>query len=181
MTGPTVAGRICATVLLVVVLGVSSAVAAGVRYQAPDGSWELSYPQGWEVVASRDGRAVAFVAPAVAVGQARLRPSLVVSALAVPAGLAEAAVKQVATQAVTQGMPGAVLLGEETITAADGGVVWIRYYAVPAQQAPPLYLVVGIAMRGRLYVLLGSTSSALPDYRQQAAVFRASMASFRGR
>jgi len=181
MTGPTVAGRICATALLVVVLGVSPAVAAGVRYRAPDGSWELSYPQGWEVVGSRDGRAVAFVAPPVAVGQARLRPSLVMSALAMPAGLAEAAVKQVATQAVTQGMPGAVLLGEETIAAADGGVVWIRYYAVPAQQAPPLYLVVGIALRGRLYVLLGVTSSALPDYRQQAAVFRASMGSFRGR
>jgi len=59
--------------------------------------------------------------------------------------------------------------------------VSIRYYAVPAEQAPPLYLVVGIAIRGRLYVLPGVTSSALPDYRQQAAVFRASMGSFRGR
>jgi hypothetical protein len=78
-------------------------------------------------------------------------------------------------------MPGAVLLGEETVTAADRGPLWIRYYAVPAQQAPPLYLVIGIALRGSLYVLLGTTSSALPDYRQQAAVYRAMMASFRGR
>jgi hypothetical protein len=125
---------------------------------------------------------VAFVAPAVAVGGARLRPSLVVSALAVPAGLVETAVKLGATQAVTQGMPGAVLLGEETITAADRGAVWIRYYyAVPAQQALPLYLVVGIALRGSLYMLLGTTSSALPGYRQQAALYRAIMASFRGR
>jgi hypothetical protein len=124
---------------------------------------------------------VTFVAPAVAVGQERLRPSLVVSVLAVSVGVSEAAVKHVATQAVTQGTPGAVLLGEETIAAADGGSVWIRYYVVPAQRIPALYLVVGIAMRGRLYVLLGTTSSALPDYRQQAAVYRAMMGSFRGR
>ena len=103
------------------------------------------------------------------------------STLAVPAGLTGAVVQQVAAQAIAQGMPGAVLLGEETIAAADGQAVLIRYYSVPAQQAPPLYLVVGIALRGRLYVLLGTTSSALPDYRQQAAVFGASMASFRGR
>jgi len=70
---------------------------------------------------------------------------------------------------------------EETVAAADGYPLWIRYYAAPAQHGPPMYLVAGVALGGRLYVMVGSTSSAPRDYRQQAALFRASMVSFRGR
>lgn len=164
-----------------VLAGSAAAGAASERYQAQDGAWELSYPQGWEVVGSRDGRAVAFIAPAVVVGGARMRPSLVVSTLAAPAGTAEAAIQQTAAQAIMHGMPGAVLLGQEVLTAADCRPVSIRYYSVPGRQGPPLYLLVGIGLRGRLYVLLATTSSALPDYRQQAAAFRMLIASFRGR
>jgi hypothetical protein len=152
-----------------------------VRYQARDGAWEVSYPQGWEVVDSRDGRAVAFVAPAVVLGGARLRPSLVVSTLAAPAGTPEAVIQQTAAQAIVHGMPGAVPLGQEVLTAGDGRPLSIRYYSVLGHQGPPLYLIVGIVLRSRLYVLLATTSSALPDYRQQASVFRALIASFRGR
>lgn len=164
-----------------VLAGSAAAGAASARYQAQDGTWGLSYPQGWEVVSSRDGRAVAFVAPAVVAGGARLHPSLVVSALTVPAGTTEAIVQQIAAEAFVRGVPGALLLGRETLRAADGHPIAIGYYGAPAQQAPPLYLVVGIALRTRVYVLLGTTSSALPDYRRQAAVFRTLVASFRGR
>lgn len=176
------AGSIWLSAIAAAVLAGSAAGgAASARYQAPDGTWEVSHPQGWEVVGSRDGRAVAFVAPAVVVGGARLRPSLVVSMLAAPAGTREAVIQQTAAQAIVHGMPGAALLGEEALTAADGRPVSIRYYSVPGQQAPPLYLVVGIALRSRVYVFLATTSSALPDYQQQAAVFRTLIASFRGR
>jgi len=170
------------SVLAAAVLAGSAAEgAASTRYQARDGTWEVIYPQGWEVVDSRDGRAVAFVAPAVVVAGARLRPSLVVSTLTAPAGTPELLIQQTAAQAVVRGMPGAVLLGQEALTAADGRPVSIRYYSVPGQPGPPLYLVVGIVLRSRLYVLLATTSSALPGYRQQAAVFRELIVSFRGR
>lgn len=164
-----------------VLAGSTAGGATSARYRAADGTWEMSYPQGWEVVGSRDGHAVAFVGPAVILGQARLRPSLVVSILAVPPGVTETAVQQIAAQAVVQAMPVAMLLGEETMTAADGRLISTRYYSARVQQAPPLYLVVGVAVRGRVYVLLGATTSALSDYRQQAAVFRMLIASFRGR
>lgn len=125
-------------VFLTLLVAAGPAFGAGVAaYQAADGSWGLVYPAWWEVAASRDGQAVAFVAPAVVVGQGRLRPSLVVSALPTPPGAKEGMVQQVEAQALAQGMPGAVLLGEEALAAADGRPVAVRYYSVPSGQAPP--------------------------------------------
>lgn len=168
-------------VLLGVVPAAASAAIAWARYVAADGSYELHYPRGWDVVPSDDGRAVAIVGPPVMAAGVKLRPSLVVSVVTVPPAATWAVVQQTAAQAIAQALPQAAVLGEETVAAADGYPLWIRYYAAPAQYGPPMYLVTGAALRTRLYVLVGSTSSALPDYRQQAGLLRASMVSFRGR
>lgn len=173
-------GVVWALVVLVAVAPGWTMFQAVREYQGP--GWALFHPVGWDVVPSRSGGAVAFVAPARPAGGISVRPSLLVSASAVPAGTSEATILQVAAQGTVQALPGSRLLGEETAAAGDGKRVHLRYYSQSAVGGGlPMYLVLGVAVRGQSYVLLGATSSALPDYREQAAVFRTMILSFRGR
>jgi hypothetical protein len=57
--------------------------------------------------------------------------------------------------------------------ATAAGSYCIYYYSPPGQQGPGLYTVLGLALRRKLYTLVGTTTTALQDYRQQAAAFRA--------
>lgn len=142
-------------------------------YRSP-ADWSISYPAGWEAAGS--GPAAAFLAPPVRVSGASFRPSLVVSVSRGDAGVSADRVVEVARAAFERATPGVRFLGQEVLRTASGPLVVLYYHSPPG-----LYLVLGVAVRDRLYVMLGTTSVALPDYRQQAAVFRAMMASLRGR
>lgn len=159
-----------------------SAQSGTATYRAPDGSWSISYPASWEVSGSSQGRAAAFLAPAVQLGSARFRPSLVVSVSPVDQGVPEAGVVGVARAAFERSVQGAQLLGQESLRTSDGGsLAVLYYYARPDRRLPGLYFVVGVALRHRLYTMVGTTSTGLPDYRQQAAQMRAVMATLRAR
>jgi len=157
--------------------GLASPGLAGAQqatYTARDGSWSVVHPASWEVTQSRDGGAVAFLAPAVQVAGTRFRPSLVVSSSAVEPGVTQERLAEVARAAFERSLPGAQLLGKEQLTARDGGrVLLLYYYSPPGQQGPGLYTVLGLALRRKLYTLVGTTTTAIQDYRQQAAAFRA--------
>jgi hypothetical protein len=177
--------RVLAAVLLVAIAAAplqASAQAGQAVYRSPDGSWSISYPSSWEVGSSSGGSAVAFLAPAVSAGGSRFRPSLVVSVSRLEAGVPAARVLEVARTAFERGVRGATLLGQETLRASDGGPVNVLYYFSPGERRlPGLYFVVGVVVRQRLYTMIGTTSTVLPDYRQQAARFRAVMSTLRAR
>jgi len=164
--------------LLAAVLAAAPTVALAAPHQATytakDKSWSVVYPASWEVTQSGDGRAVAFLAPPVRVAGTHFRPSVVVSSSTLDAGVTEDRVAEVARIAFESSLPRARLLGQEQAAARDGGRVLVLYYYVPPdRQAPGLYTVVGLALRRKLYTLVGTATTAVPDYRQQAARFRA--------
>jgi len=166
--------------VLAAVQGLAAAAVAGPAgwevYRAPAG-WSISYPAGWEVAGS--GPAAAFLAPPVRVSGASFRPSLVVSVSRVDRGTPAERVVEVARAAFERATPGVRLLGQETVQAASDQISVLYYHSPPDRGMPGLYFVLGVAVRDQLYVMLGTTSTALQDYRQQAAVFRAMMASLR--
>lgn len=172
--------RSLVVLLLCVLLSPAASLAAQgafLTYRAPDGSWSISYPASWEVSGSGEGRAAALLAPAVQLGSVRFRPSLVVSVSPVDQGVPEAGVVGVARAAFERSVQGAQLLGQESLRTSDGGsLAVLYYYARPDRRLPGLYFVLGVALRQRLYTMVGTTSTGLPDYRQHAAQMRAVMA-----
>ena len=145
-------------------------------YRSPDG-WSMSYPAGWEVASA--GSAAAFLAPPVRVSGASFRPSLVVSVSRVDPGVTSERVVEVARAAFERATAGVRLLGQETVRTPSGPLLVLYYHSPADRGLPGLYFVLGVAVRDRLFVMLGTTSLGLPNYRQQAAGFRAMMASLR--
>ncbi len=148
-------------------------------YQAPGGAFAVGYPTGWTVVASGDGKVVAFVGPPVALRGTEFRPNFVVSILAAPQGTTDAQAAQVADGALARTFTSLVRLGQERVVAQDGKPLAVTYYTTGG---PPtrLYLVVGVAQRGALlYVFMGTISPELYGYRAHAAMYRSAILAFR--
>ncbi len=184
-TLPTV-GRFLTAALLVAVSAASALAGPAVQwvsYTSPDGRWGVDYPATWSVTRSRDGAAVAFLAPPVQVGPTRFTPSLVVSSSRVDPGVPEDQVVRISGEAFERAVPGSRLLGRELVRSRDGRSVTVLYYYLPSSgRMPGLYVVLGVAPRTeRLYTVIGTTSTGLAEHRTQAAQFRAVILSLRAR
>lgn len=148
-------------------------------YQAPGGAFAVGYPTGWTVVASGDGRVVAFVGPPVTLRGTEFRPNFVVSILAAPQGTTDAQAAQVADGALARTFASLVWLGQEKVVAQDGKPVAVTYYTTGGPPAR-LYLVVGVAQRSALlYIFTGTTSPEFSAYRAHATLYRSAIMAFR--
>jgi hypothetical protein len=162
--------------LVALFVGVSTASSRAATYRSAAAGYSISYPQGWETVASSDGRIVVFVGPPYKVGGALFRPNLSVSVMPSAGSAGEQDLLAAVEKALSRAVPQVRRAGAESVRTADGKSAVVGYYVGRGVQE--VLFVVGVALRGKNAIsIIGVTSPAVPSYREHLEAYRHAVAS----